>query len=152
MIDAHHLKNLKLKWIFFLSKWFQLSWMTGNSSLFQTIENKNTSKAGKKDFCSESFFFLILFHTFCFAVTATVMMETFQKLQRSVYTNSQILSSQSNYIWAFCFRFRDALHMIDARYLKNLKLKWIFFLSKWFQLSWMTGQFLSFPNKWEQNF
>ena len=85
-----------------------------------------------------NFFWWILFHTFCFAVTATDMMETFQKLQRSVYTNSQILSSQSNYIWAFHFCFQNALHMIDT-HLKNLKLKWIFFLSKWFQLSWMTG-------------
>ena len=86
-----------------------------------------------------NFFWWILFHTFCFAVTATDMMETFQKLQRSVYTNSLILSSQSNYIWAFHFCFQNALQMIDAHYLKNLKLKWIFFLSKWFQLSWMTG-------------
>ena len=67
------------------------------------------------------------------------MMDTFQKLQRSVYTNSQILSSQSYYIWAFHFRFRNALHMIHACYLKNLKLKWIFFLSKWFQLSGWQG-------------
>ena len=67
------------------------------------------------------------------------MMDTFQKFQKSVYTNSQILSSQSNYIWAFHFCFRNALHMIQACYLKNLKLKWIFFLSKWFQLSGWQG-------------
>ena len=50
-------------------------------------------------------------------------MDTFKKLQRSVYTNNQILSSQGNYIWAFHFRFRNAPHMIHARYLKNLKQK-----------------------------
>ena len=55
-------------------------------------------------------------------------MDAFQKLKRSVCTNSQILSSQGNYIWAFHFRFQNALHMIHARYLKNVKLKKILFL------------------------
>ena len=43
----------------------------------------NTTETGKKDFLV-NFFWSILFHTFSFAVTAIAMMNTFQKLQRSV--------------------------------------------------------------------